>query len=109
MVTVVTIDLEARRRQERRRNFYAFGVVTLFSALMGWNYLDNLFRFYAGQPPHTLSAWQLPLHALFYDLCLRLHGFAQTQPPPFAPRRRDGATMATAIAEVGRGRFPSLA
>ena len=33
MVTVVTIDLEARRRQERRRNFYAFGVVTLFSAL----------------------------------------------------------------------------
>jgi len=85
MVTVVTIDLEARRRQERRRNFYAFGVVTLFSALMGWNYLDNLFRFYAGQPPHTLSAWQLPLHALFYDLCLRLHGFAQTQPPPLLP------------------------
>lgn len=76
------MNLLTRQRQQRRRNFYAFGVITLFSAIVGWNYLDNLFGFYAGESLTIFSAWQLPLHTLFYDLCFRLHGFVQPKPAP---------------------------
>lgn len=104
----MVVDLEARRRSERRRNFYAFGVVTLFSALLGWNYLDNLSRFYSGQPLRTLSVWQLPLHTLFYDLCLRLHGFVQPQPPPLLPDEATERRWRERLREWAGGAFRHL-
>lgn len=75
-------DLQKRIIHQRRQNFYAFCIITLLSALIGWNYLDNLYGFYAGQPLKAISAWQLPLHSLFYDLSLRLRGFVQSKPTP---------------------------
>ena len=81
----MAIDLQEKRQRAKRRNFYAFGVIVLLSVIVGWNYLDNLYAFYSGHPLTTLSSWQFSLHAIFYDLCLRLHGFVQPQPPPLLP------------------------
>jgi CHASE2 domain-containing sensor protein len=92
----------------RRRNFYAFGVIVLFSAIVGWNYLDNLSRFYSGQPLRTLSVWQLPLHTLFYDLCLRLHGFVQPQPPPLLPDEATERRWRERLREWAGGAFRHL-
>lgn len=73
----MTLDLEARRRIERRKTFYAFGVVTLLCALIGWHYQEQVYRFHMAQPIRAPFVWQmLKLDAFFYDVALHMRGLA---------------------------------
>lgn len=73
----MTIDLKARIRAERRKAFYAFGVVTLFCSLIGWHYQEQVYRFYTAQPISAPFVWQLlKLDAVLYDAILHMRGLA---------------------------------
>ncbi len=73
----MTLDLSARRQRERRKALYAFGVVTIFCALIGWGYQEEFYRFHMAQPIQMPFAWQmLKLEAFFYDVALHMRGSA---------------------------------
>lgn len=71
------IDLRARLRTERRKNFYAFMAATLFCSLIGWHYQEQVYRFYMSQPVTAPFIWQiLKLDAILYDAILHMRGLA---------------------------------
>ncbi len=73
----MTLDLAARRRQERVRNFCVFGIITLLCVLPGWWYQEQVHRFYMAQPVRAPLVWQmLKLDAFFYDVALHMRGLA---------------------------------
>lgn len=102
------IEFKAKLKRQRRRNFYAFGVITLFSALVGWSYLDNLLGFYCGQPLKNFSAWQLHLHSIFYDFCLRLRGFTQPESAPILLSPEEEHQWRRRLSQWSKGAFLHL-
>lgn len=71
----MTLDLEARRQSERRRNFYALGVITILSTLLGWGYQQDIYRFYSAKSQRMYFTMQIQkANALLYDLIMLMRG-----------------------------------